>query len=390
MNQFPQEQYQSQGSLFTIRAFGQYFRRRIAIVALGLTESPQENAAKEIYEYAELSMEDARVCRSRWDNYKITGSLTEAQSEAAAVRNSDLALLKPFESDLPEVSDSLKGSLTIVVSNNPAAVEVLLASLKEFNPAALPNQTMTVQELSKRFGYSGTEQFHDIMKWGCHPGAPIDSPRQYSRAMECAGLIDTLLFEYGAKGFLKRLSPEFTASSDAQSNTVLKTNDHAPDGQKAPGNERVASQQSFSLTEWVASCVKEDLIKPAFSSAYLFDQLKKSKAIPDGAKITADAFSFELAFLLKSGTVPPAQIIHPKLFEEIQPFARIFKEKPKVRLTEVKELVDRLRKKPVDFLMIRAAMMLDGHPAYQAKMSQDASSGQSQSANKQRTATPGI
>lgn len=356
MNPIPPEDYQSQGPLYCARAFSRYTGERLVFLALAFSA---ENEA--IYECAKLCIEDSVVQRAEWGYVNQPNPVELTACEKFKIHPEDLALAGSESQFLSALCLTVVGSTVVVADSDKGAFDVLAKKAAALGLDFVPKQVVTVSGLAQTFGLTPGASFEQALSWATPGRERVASPRQYGRVMEAAGFFDSMVFTRGSLAVQDSLGAPQAPSilvehKTGASNETRGASNVAPD--KAVGKQTIRT--------WLESASSSKHFFPAFSASYLMRGLLEKSPAKD-FDLTEESFGFELSNLLKEGLVSPDLILHKKLYEELLPILSLYKDKVGVRLTEVKETADKIRSKPVDFVMLRAALMKSGHPTYQVK-----------------------
>lgn len=351
MYPIPPEDYQSQGPLYCARAFSRYAGERL--VFLGLAVSHESGS---VYECSKLCIEDSVVQRADWCYMRPSVDVDGATCEKLKIRQEDLALADTEASALSSLCLSLVGATVILADDDNEAYGLLKKKAESLGINLAPKQVLPLSALAERFGLKSGSSFSQAMSWITPGRERVGTSRQYGRVMEAAGCFDSLVFTRGSLAVLDQLSAPKVETPSISANAEV-VGEKGKD-EKTPGKQ--------SMRGWLEAAASSKLLFPAFSASYLMKGLAE-KMSPQGFELNEETFGFELSNLLKEGSVTPDSVLHKKLFEELTPIIALYKDKVGVRLTEVKETADKVRSKPVDFVMLRAALMKSGHPTYQLK-----------------------
>lgn len=351
MYPIPPEDYQSQGPLYCARAFSRYAGERL--VFLGLAASHESGS---IYECAKFCIEDSVVQRADWCYMRPSVDIDVAACEKLKIRQEDLILADTEVSALSGLCLTLVGATVVLADDDSRAYSLLKKKAEASGINLSPKRVLSLSEVAESFGLNQGSSFSEALSWVTPGRDRVGTNRQYGRVMEAVGCFDSLIFTRGSLAVLEQLSAPKVKS--------LSVSDGAEASAESERVEKPLLKQS--MRSWLEAAVSSKLLFPAFSASYLMKGLAE-KMSPQGFELNEEAFGFELSNLLKEGSITPDNVLHKKLFEELSPIIALYKEKTGVRLTEVKETADRIRSKPVDFVMLRAALMKSGHPTYQPK-----------------------
>lgn len=356
MENFPTKSFRSQGALRFLRAFSSEVGKRVVAVELERASAGPDSA---IVEYAHLVINhtDGSVS-SGWGLLNPKTTIDETMSRHHQVYAADVEGKPTIDAYVDKLTELYKGSIIIGGQGAQETWHTLRQALVNAGADQKSLDTVRILDLTK-LGVDSAQL------------SSSDTVQTFDRVMLACGQLSSYLFKNGASAVLDQLANTGPREQAKPSNnhdhvdSNLATKATAARVEVGNTASAEAGTQSSRIKDWLNARIENNEIFPSWSQKFLIEKLQQRSPMPGGpVDPTAAAFGFALSDALKTGALPPSSLIHPGLMKAMVPTLASLLEKPQLTLTEAQTSLAEQTSRTFDYPMIRAALMILGHPLY--------------------------
>lgn len=381
MEKFPTKDFKSQGNLMVLRNLAPSSGSSYLCLDVRTADGSPES---DVIEYAHFFVDSNGSASSCWTLVRPDTGVTKEQSQLWGIFDEDLRERPPLEVLAPWIEKTTKDSVIICPQGSRERIQEFLRKLEDLNGPTGSTKERSIIDIDlilKMYQDSDPGRNSTPLAMAEKLSRPIDpTSRVYRDVMIAVGVLDKTLYEIGSRGisraFIKfnpAANPEPKGDARTDNKVPPKPVDPAKPSEKEMGkaaeddrelnDEKV---QSDRIQAWVEERVKNNDIFPVFDLNYLVTKLTQKFPL-DGyndKKKDLTSIGFALSDQLKKGMLQPSRIIHKDLTAEVGPVVCGFLNDSSPTLTSVKKAVDEKTKRNVDYVLIRACLMLLNHPQY--------------------------
>jgi len=359
MESFPTKSFRSQGTLRFLRAFSSEVNKKIVAFDLERAGKSLDSA---IVEYAHLVINPADgSVASGWGLMNPKGPIEESMSLRHKVYPVDVEGKPTIDAYAEKLAELYRGAVVVCADSTRENWETLKTSLVRAGISAETLGSVRLIELQ------------DI-NIPCSGGGVQSSQQTFDRVMESCGKLSGHIFNNGAKTLYELINnqekkyQEESNIGEGQANPFQASAQEkglVTDSKTGPG-ESVSPSDRAKV--WLNARIEAGEIFPSWSQRFLIEKLQQKSPIPGGPiDSNASAFGFALSDALKSGVLQPSALVHPGLMKEMVPTLAKLIGRPQLTLTEAQKSLSEETARAFDYPMIRAALMILGHPSYAAQ-----------------------